>query len=870
MPNPEQGPQQQGLVGTWQTVNLGIPDFLEEVREAVDQFFSLLIQILNILLQILEILKTFAIGFLDPIIALIEALLALLEAILNDLRQAGLYLHGDWSLLKGPEFRNLLGGFTAYERRMITRLVDRRDPNRPNISSFSACIAVFLYVSVDISALERLIRLIRGILALFTRKIPLPRSLGAVVQLRATYGYEGAAVTSFAKPGFFPTREQLKNEKLSDAFNAVNITWRMAPTPGNFLTTFAQLPPSGFLVEVSTISQGITVQYDKPIKGANEGQEDNKGRDVGTAVNEDGQPIVLFGGYDQLRVEDSLQFNEGVTGQGPFRQLKPLSVRVFGVKSLSDAAPIQFSDLKDASGNYYIQKTFYTSGFAGAFFPGKGYGITIPFEEMPFDAEFGYEGGLSKFKPTGRPSKFFVRVRAVSKTIKKPEDFAYDVARVFFDDVGNPVTLPLVQPFPFEEATTPGDAGPLSAPLEIVFPGGATEEYLRCVVSALAVMVLSRADLPVKVGTSSTEGDAPTIHTFNYPPTEEDLEFEGASSSWSGYEGQARKYTQLEELAGVLTPQLLGRKWRVAKFYESTNNLARWRKRLLARCVNLTNRMYRENRPPASLEEVVVSTCKDLLDFKFDLGESVSIIEALSSREVKSGLAPNPLSIGITSPGRNVEQMEDPGLLARAEHFFQISRRGGKSIQGSVDKSPVVFSRRNNIDIDSLEFCRNAFSDAIYEQAAFALRVAVGPFQRPQEDGWIAIRLFPQGLPAIDRFLDELLALLRSIRAALQAITDLIKRFIEFLQSRIIELQALLNRINAMIQNLLRFFIGIPAAAGLVVVAPGTDGVLSALVSAGNKPYDSPRAYGGGVVMLAGGIPTIALDLFKALVQGSG
>lgn len=877
MPNPEQGPEQQGALGTWQTVNLGIPDFLEEVRQAVDQFFSLLIQILNILLQILEILKTFAIGFLDPIIALIEALLALIEAILNDLRQAGLYIHGDFYVLEGPEFRNLLGGFTAYERRMITRLVDRRDPNRPNISSLSACVAVFFYVSVDISALERLIRLIKGILALFNRRIELPRSLGAVVQLRATYGFDGASVTSFTKPGFFPTRAQLKNEKLSDAFNAVNITWRMAPTPGNFLTTFAQFPPSGFLVEVSTIAQGITVQYDKPIKGANEGQEDNKGRDVGTAINEDGQPIVLYGGVDQIQIGAGMEFNEGVTG-GLFPALKPLATRVFGVKSLSDAAPIQFSDLKDASGNYYIQRTFYTSGFAGAFFPGKGYGITIPFEDMPIDAEFDYQGGLAEFKPDKRPSKYFVRVRAVSKAIKSPADFAYDASRVVFDDLGNPVTLPLVN----SAEVNLNDIGPLSAPLEIVFPGAFTEEYLRCVVSALAVMALSRADLPVKVGTKSTGGAAPAIHTLSFPPTEEDLEYPGTSNSWAAYVGTARKYTQLEDLAGILMPQLLGRKWRIENFYESTANLAKWRKRLLARCVNLTNRMYLGNRPPASLEQTVVTTCKNLLEFTFEIGvsqggtlvvtEDLTIIEALSSRENKSGLAPNPMSIGITSPDQNSQQVEDLSVLARAEHFFQTARGGDASqgVIGSVDKSPVVYSRKNNLQIDSMEFCRNAFSDEIYEQAAFALRVAVGPFQKPQEKGWIAIRLFPQGIPAIDRFLDELLALLRSIRAALQAITDLIKRFIEFLQSRIIELQALLNRINAMIQNLLRFFVGIPAAAGLVVVSPGTDGVLSALVSAANKPYDSPAAYGGGVVLLAGGIPTIALDLFKALVQGDG
>ena len=866
MANPEQGPQQQGVVGTWQTVNLGLPDFLEPVRQAIDAFFSALIAILNILLAILEILKTFAIGFLDPIIALIEAILALIEKLLQDLRQAGLYIHGDMYVLEGPEFRNLLGGFTAYERRMITRLVDRTDPNRPNLSSASAVVAVFLYLSADISALERIIRLIRGVLALFNRKIPLPRTLGSVTALRATYGLEGASVTSFTKPGFFPTREQIKNEKFSDTFNAVNLTWQMAPSPGNFLTTFAQFPPAGFLIEVSTISQGITVMYDKPIKGSNEGQEENKGRDYGTAVDTEGQPLVLFGGVDRLKVEPSLEFNKGTTGLLDSK-LKPLAVRVFGQKNLSDAAPVQFSDMK-SGGDYFIQRTFFTSGIQASFFPGKGYGITIPFEDMPRNGEWDLSGGKVTFKAFDRPSKFFVRVRAVSKNIDGPSTFQYNAARIVFDDAPNPAPLPLTN-----TSLNLSDVGPLSGPLDVVFPGANTEQYLRCVISALAVMVLSRADLPVKVGSESNNGDAPTLTTLDFPPTGDQLaKYLPVTDAWGTYAGRARTYTQLEELAAILMPQLIGRRRRIDKFYENTENLAKWRKRLLSRCVNMTNLLYLQNRPPPTIEKLVVDTCSDLLEWTLETFdnqlEDLTLIEALSDGRAKEGLAPNPMSIGITYLEGNVEQAEKK--LQRLPAFFQTARGGNTAngVIGSVDQSPVVYQRENNLEVNVLGFMRNAFDDNIYEQAAFALRLAIGPFQKPQEKGWIAIRLFPQGIPAIDRFLDELLALLRSIRAALQAITDLIKRFIEFLQSRIIELQALLNRINAMIQNLLQLFIGIPTAAGLVVVANGTDGVLQALVSAGNKPFDGPQSYGGGVVLLAGGIPTIALDLFKALIQG--
>jgi hypothetical protein len=171
-----------------------------------------------------------------------------------------------------------------------------------------------------------------------------------------------------------------------------------------------------------------------------------------------------------------------------------------------------------------------------------------------------------------------------------------------------------------------------------------------------------------------------------------------------------------------------------------------------------------------------------------------------------------------------------------------------------------------------MEFFRNLVPDSVYEGAAFVLHVAAGPQMRPQERGWIAFRLFPQGIPSIDRFFDQILALLRTIQAAIESIAETIVRYIEFLQARLRELQAFLNRLNALIQRLLNFFLAIVPAAGLVVVAPGTDGVTNALIGSQNKPIPPANAeqdsYGGGIVLFAGGIPNLAIDVFAALFKG--
>ncbi len=848
MANPELGEGAAGVVGTWQTVDLQVPDFLEQVRQAVDAFFSALIEVLNILLQILEILKTFAIGFLDPIIALIEALLALIEALLQDLRQAGLYIHGDFYILEGPEFKDLRGGYTAYEKRMISRLVDRRDPNRPDISANSAVVSVFFYLSVDLTALERLLAFLRGLLNLFNQKVNLKPMLGSVTNVQAKYGLDGASIFSFSKPGVLPTRSFLKEDTAPAPVNAVNLTWQMAPSPGNFVTNFAQLPPRGFLVEVSTVREGLALQYDRATKVANEAAPDTKGTDFGPLIDENGFPIRLYGGADQLAVT-GLDWNSNTTLLG---ERKPLASRVFAIKSVADASPIALGDLK--SGNdYFLQRTFFVPFGQNLFFPGKGYGVTIPFEDMPRDASWETVNGRTVVTTDVRPTTFFVRVRSVSRAVSSATDWQYELDTTLLTN-GN--TMPIRGSLALE------DVGPPSFPLEINFPGEFSERYLRCVTLALLLVILSRADLPVKVREVRSEsGGPPTLETLNFPP------IDGQSDPyWASYSGTARLATQLEEAAPLVMPRLLGRDRQIDKFYATTENLVKWRRKAVRAAASLANDYYQQNKPSPTVESIVVQTCSELLDF--ELFER-PLLDLMSEGSETFGIAPNPDSTGAPNLSTVKGQTTSAATLVRGPHFFSATDRSGNRVVGSKDQSPVLY-RRTKSTFEELDFVRNLIPDAVYNQAAFALRLAIGPVQRPQEKGWIAIRLFPQGFPDIDRFFDELLSMLRSIREALNAITDLIRQFIEFLQSRILELQALINRINAMIQNLLRLFTGLPSVSGLVTVANGTDGTLQSLVAAQDKPFDSPAAYGGGAVLLAGGIPNVALELFRALVQGDG
>jgi hypothetical protein len=887
VPNPEQGPQEQGIIGTWQTISLEIPDFFEPVREAIDAFFSFLIQILNILIAVLEILKVFCKGLLDPIITIIETIRRIIEALLNDLRQLGIYIHGDFYAMEGPDFQALKGGYLQYERRMLARLQDTNDPNRPNVSEFSTCIALFLFVGTDIRGVHRIVQLIRSILGLFRRKYPM-RLHNQVSDIQATYGYDGATIFSFNKGlfrGFDFTKESV-DENLFSPYNAVNLTWQMSPIPGAPFPDTQLLPPAGFLVEFSTLEQPIKIVCERPIEGTTETVElanQPAKIEVVDCLDEDGNPILIRGGLDGLNITDAVNWNDAVDFQG---KRKADAVRAYGIKNLSDRSPIAL-DLLEGGGKHFIQKTFFVPFAQNIFFPGKGFGATFLFEDMPFSAEFELNTGLfsdgkiKRINDDNQPEQFFVRVRAVNRSVKSNTDYQFTIDQTSLRDHDGPV-LPLKN----ADEVDLNDAGPPSPVARILFPDASTQVYLRAVGEALAILALSRADIPVVLG---QEGEL-----VDFPPAFGQALANGlVDAFWQSYQDSARKTTELEDLAQFLMPQLIGRRQSKKFFQQANAPVTRFRKKLFINCINLTNRFLTQNMPPLSARQLAVSRAEDLLNFQILRSPSGTILstvdpnftpedlqggsplELLQETDSDWGVGPNQYSMDITdtvAQDRLVGRLGSQVILPRSPHFFFAANpTNTEQGVGSFDMACVVYSRQNNT-LQSAKFFRNLVPDSVYAGARDVLQIAVGPAIRPKERGWIAFRVFPQGIPSLDRFFDQIIALLRSIQAAIESIAETIIRYIEFLQSRLRELQAFLNRINALIQRLLRFFFAIQPAAGLLVVAPGTDGVTTALMGSGNKPVTPPPAleasYGGGIVLFAGGIPNLVLDVFRALFKG--
>jgi hypothetical protein len=846
-------------MASWNTIQPGIPDFLTDVVQTIQGLLNALISILNILLAILSVVKAFIAGLLNPLLAIINAIIAEIEGLLNDLRQIGIYIAGDTEL-KPPDFSGIIGGFSAYERRMIGRLVNRADPTRPDFSSRSAVIAIFLYVGVDTSGVGQLVSIIQRILAFFGRKTDIAVT-SVPVALEATYGEEGALLSAFG-----PMTEALRKGGVP---NQANVRWLMSPSSQP--TGLLQPGPKGFLVEVSTVPDGLLLAYDTYAKNALVGGKPAK-RVYGLARDpKTGLPFRLYGGADMIDVSDLENPTFKADTDGTDR-----STKLYGYQSAADNIPIPLDLLKDG-GDHILQRTFFVkSGFLNVAKPGQGFALTLSSDEMPFNADFEV-GGNGKVTVTKleRADTVYVRISQVTE----------EIADIVVTAAGTGKTGALTTELNFYrtssadviEATQgatatgsytigtsnipelgPSHKGQPSQPLIVTFPGTSTANYIETLTAALVVLVLGRTDLPV-----ADEADEFLV-------------------------GKAATETGLEEISRFLVPFLI-KEGKQGYFKRKNVSPEDFRRQLLKRARGLANVMYNRTGPLGSIEDTVVEAGAALLEFKWSDADSnypdLTILESLESSDLPEGLGLNPLSVGTNSIASAylkglASVTRAPAFLEKANTLSAGWMYGG----GSADDSPVVYNLGALIGLTSagtrVAFCRNAMTSDVYGAAASVLQVssAVMTLSKNSKTGsWTTIRLFPQGLPPVEAALDEIIKWVKAIAAGIQGFADIIIAYIEFLQARLLELQALIVRINAMLSALTGF--SLPSMSGLVVTGNGTDGILAELITAENKPTDNSQSttgtslgnekkiygtYGGGVVLLAGGLPTVLIEILQA------
>jgi hypothetical protein len=810
-----------------------LPDFITDLQTSINSVLEFLSSLLDIALTFLEVVRAFAIANIDPIKALIEAAIAEVEELFAQLTQAGLFLTGDWWLLS-PTCEGLVGGFQDYESRMSARFQDKDDPTRPVIPSTSPTFAVFMYLDVDFSGVHTIAQFLNLILELFTFEFPSRPALQSPIGFEVNYRQEDES----------PTRrnlEQTLRETSTGPIDVANVSWLVpeaAKNPGMAIVT---PPPFGFLVTLSTVKDGLQVLYDRPLANSPlvddaEGNK-NQDREQGMVLGPDTRPLIIDGGYDQVKLE-GLGYNSSIAGGGATGSVvKKGASRVYARRSVADNVPIPLELLKDGD-KYLLQRQLYirTEDILGGFgaivphlFSDVRYDIDLTIGDLPYEASFEVQsdGTVAVVQDSIKiPETVYVRVAPTTARVRKAEDWQYRFPSELMANPGKPFQV-LLPENENNDQVSAGDRAAPGAPIGVGFPTETTRAYIDAIAASLALIVLSRADLPVaEVG---------------------DRFLDGKAAEPTGLEGYGYL---VPKLISSLAPNLYFEKSDVS----GADDMIEFRNNVLAGCRLLAGEMFTKTGPTAELQEKAVEEAEGILNWKwsdtdfteqFSTGgglETIStttysfpdqtILESLSETSPLIGVSRNPFTSGIQLIG---PPYEDIG--GRLPGFFQRADGSG----GSADYSPAIVALRKGSTLKRrIVFARNLVPEEVYLSAATVLNISAGPTQRPPEDGqWLSIRLSDL-IPGLDILGETIVGWLKGLLSGIGGVLDAILALIDFLEARILELQGLLDRINALLFSLVTF--RFPRFAALVVTGDGTDGVLTQFLSAGNKPVDSGAA----------------------------
>ena len=221
--------------------SVGVPkenivyDFLDEVKEKTDAFFETIMSIFELVNSFLDFIASLLIDFTNPLKPILEEIVAIIEAFIQDLRNLGLYYTYDFEELKNPT-EKLLGGYPAFENRMVIKLLNQSDPTRPNFTDKTKTFAMTFFAGADLSDIDKIIAYFKKLVKFFTPGKDEPAK--APINVEAVYYND------------FIGEVELPNTHEPDG---IRVKWNLPPPN----STMPALPktfvnPDYFIISVST------------------------------------------------------------------------------------------------------------------------------------------------------------------------------------------------------------------------------------------------------------------------------------------------------------------------------------------------------------------------------------------------------------------------------------------------------------------------------------------------------------------------------------------------------------------------------------------------------------------------------------------
>lgn len=874
-------------INKWGNFEIALPPpFMEPIIDGINQFLEIFAVLCDIVLVILQVVKVFLIGLVSPILAILDIIIAIIEGLVTDLRQAGLYMRGDWSIMDGPIEdlpKKLRGGYQAYENRVFEWFTDPTDPKRPDISTQSGVFALFFFAAVDYSEIEKIIKILMSLVRFFKAFDPNKAPLPTATNIRYSYVYNMGPFEIEARPG--------SAFKFATSPLRAKVEWDWAssgePTPLPI-----PLPqPAGALVEVSTVPE-LLVGYSERAKNATNSERNGPYTVAKSffpspqAVGEG--PLKLYGGVYRLSggpTNTEIATGTGSGARGAWVQAGPREPAI-SVKEWK----------KNPKG---LQRTFFVKSSM------FGTSINLDASHMPLPLK-SINGSTPEFE-SEPASSVYLRVTPLSGDAVEALEAQTGV--VFNESTANPVNHNLVYNLlPHDPQNSrglnpiarvrisngdidPTAVGRPSLPITVALPNEDTAKFLQMVQAAGIIALTSGARLDDQ---------------------------EAINAEFSDDAGD----TGLAKVSKPLYAMLSPKAWDGGYFENGKNGGQDFRDRVLHVSEDLADRFMKASAGiPKSVissmverhydtlcgesKEGLISTAHGLTP-AFKVRDSESKVIGIDKATIFDILGYSDQWVGIHKSLESYKKKlkKKDTMVAPTIRAIRESWTKGDRLFMPIEKNPadpnatyipstytkvpylIIFnqfaldkqkSKQVINDVQYMEYintkdikmipCRNLWSHAAYDAAAQVLGIAnKNPIKSDGE--WMCVRPFGDILAPLDGILQEFLDYLYSVRDAIAVIIEQIVKFIRMMEAKVQEIQALIRKIQAFLAMLKDFSISGDFSL-LMLSSAGTQGLLNDFMMAEEKPSAGPGALGAGCVMLAGGWPLILVELFELMLAPS-
>ena len=790
---------------------LEIPLDIEPPIEAIQSFLELVNNILDFSLFLLDFVKAFVSNFLNPLLSLIRQIITLLKGLLQDLKQIGVYFTSDFALF--DDHNKLLGGYPAFERRMMARLSNEEDVNRPNFSPQSACIAMYFYGDTAFSniSISDIIEAIQKFIGFFSPNKK-PRKIAQPTNISAT------AVK---------IRENIFSEPTEDG---LQLTWQVA-------TSANAAPVGGFIIEISTVSDGFYLAYDAEVKNANS---------------------TVKGGTKRVRglVQDSLtKKNVKIFGGRTLVQNIKSSNEV-KYKLVADPTSATTYDIDKLKLDGMCQRTYFVPVYPLSMDNSKDWSVIIKYADLPEATELETGSAIPR-------NKVAVRIMTVTKGSRKKIEKLSGFDEQGFASVREPQAYHTDLKISYNIDIKADHSGRLAVKDPKYVP---VDGLCATLMVGGDAIEHSPPSLPIKVNVAGVSKEFREM-CFGVV----------AMAILRGYDISDQN-PALAAMMKVVNMEVMG--MQTSKRYKDGGNFGKRLKRDINDALDKAfERVTCTETIQQTLMDVVLGNSElktqlmetQAMFFKSDIGflfgntrQLFKKFPSRKNREIQQGL----LNKRFKKMKANYAS-ETPCYLGK---FKDTVSRGSKTMDTSkiLIELAWFFAVPNSMNvIDQQSDDKGEFDN---EEEAFILTVLnllFGSMALDSSSDWACFRLFPAGIGWVEDTFNVMINFLESVEETLEAFGKKILKAIAAIEEKIKRIQQIIEIIDRFLEMLKGFTLELqfPLYA-LVHTANGTDDLVAKLLSSGAKPQanNPTETHAAGMLMIAGGVPSILLEIIVKLL----